>query len=330
MERWKQRPEGSNWGDFGADDQAGTMNLITPQRRLAAMREVREGIVFQLSMPLNYPQGSVVSPVRHPPRLSKTLAYDTRYPVHSCQLFCDDKVEMCLQFSTQWDALAHVGAMFDADGDGVEEHVYYNGYRGSGEHICADAGDGRPDARALGIERLAETCVQGRGVLADLHARHGHARAKVGLDELLDILAEQGASVEPGDILCLHTGLTGLILDRGDALTPAELNYSCPALDGGDARLIDWVEQSGVAAIVADNISVEYMELDGIDENDELWLPLHHKCLFKLGMPLGELWYFRDLAQWLRANGRSRFLLTAPPLRLPGAVGSPVSGVATV
>ena len=31
-----------------------------------------------------------------------------------------------------------------------------------------------------------------------------------------------------------------------------------------------------------------------------------------------------------RAAGRSRFLLTAPPLRLPGAVGSPVTPIATV
>ena len=37
-----------------------------------------------------------------------------------------------------------------------------------------------------------------------------------------------------------------------------------------------------------------------------------------------------DLADWLRANNRSRFLLTAPPLRLPGAVGSPANAIATV
>ena len=37
-----------------------------------------------------------------------------------------------------------------------------------------------------------------------------------------------------------------------------------------------------------------------------------------------------DAADWLRAQGRSRFLFTAPPLRLPGAVGSPVTGVGTV
>jgi hypothetical protein len=45
---------------------------------------------------------------------------------------------------------------------------------------------------------------------------------------------------------------------------------------------------------------------------------------------LGELWYFTELAAWLRTNGRTRFLLTAPPLRLPGAVGSPATPVATV
>ena len=59
-------------------------------------------------------------------------------------------------------------------------------------------------------------------------------------------------------------------------------------------------------------------------------LPLHEHCLFKLGLPLGELWWLAELAAWLRAHGRHRFLLTAPPLRLPGAVGSPVTPVATV
>ena len=59
-------------------------------------------------------------------------------------------------------------------------------------------------------------------------------------------------------------------------------------------------------------------------------LPLHEHCLFKLGLPLGELWHLSPLASWLRANGRHRFLLTAPPLRLPGAVGSPATPIATV
>jgi kynurenine formamidase len=45
---------------------------------------------------------------------------------------------------------------------------------------------------------------------------------------------------------------------------------------------------------------------------------------------LGELWYFTELAQWLAAHDRWRFQLTAPPLRLPGAVGSPATPVAVV
>ena len=59
-------------------------------------------------------------------------------------------------------------------------------------------------------------------------------------------------------------------------------------------------------------------------------MPLHEHCLFKNGIHLGEMWYLTELANWLRQNKRSRFLLTAPPLRLPGAVGSPSAAVATV
>ncbi|BCN40349.1 hypothetical protein ALDI51_36680 [Alicycliphilus denitrificans] len=44
----------------------------------------------------------------------------------------------------------------------------------------------------------------------------------------------------------------------------------------------------------------------------------------------GELWYLGERAQALRGQGLSTFLLTAPPLRLPGAMGSPVTPVATI
>ena len=53
-------------------------------------------------------------------------------------------------------------------------------------------------------------------------------------------------------------------------------------------------------------------------------------CLFRLGVHLGELWYLSELSAELRKQSRSRFLLTAPPLRLPGAVGSPVTPVGTI
>src|SRR4029453_3139158 len=86
---------------------------------------------------------------------------------------CDDAVTLYTQYSTQWDALGHYGQFFDADGDGEAEKVYYNGFRG-GEHLVGPATENdAPQAKALGIEKLAESCAQGRGTLVDLHAVYG-------------------------------------------------------------------------------------------------------------------------------------------------------------
>src|SRR5918992_4744509 len=71
--RWKNRREGSTWGDFGPDDQLGRLNLLTPERVRAAVAEVKEGIAFCLSLPLDYPGGNVLNPRRNPPRLAATV-----------------------------------------------------------------------------------------------------------------------------------------------------------------------------------------------------------------------------------------------------------------
>src|SRR3546814_17171944 len=63
-------------------------------------------------------------------------------------VWADDVVTLSLQYSTQWDSLAHVGAQFDADGDGVEEAVYYNGYRPGTDLV----GPSRSEARRVGKE----------------------------------------------------------------------------------------------------------------------------------------------------------------------------------
>ena len=67
------RPEGSNWGDFGPDDQLGRLNLITPEKVLQGIAEVQEGRSFCLRLPLDYPGGNVLNPRRHPPVLRPTL-----------------------------------------------------------------------------------------------------------------------------------------------------------------------------------------------------------------------------------------------------------------
>src|SRR5437763_16684913 len=43
----------SNWGRWGADDERGTLHLLTPERVAAATRLTRHGITVSLSLPLN-------------------------------------------------------------------------------------------------------------------------------------------------------------------------------------------------------------------------------------------------------------------------------------
>ncbi|WP_329067498.1 cyclase family protein [Amycolatopsis sp. NBC_01480] len=330
MKRWKNRPAGSNWGDFGEDDQIGRLNLITPERRRAAVAEVREGIAFPLSLPLDFPKGEYAHGPRKPPTLASTaLGHNNRFLPQVTDVVNDDYAVIHLQYSTQWDSLAHAGAVFDLDGTGEPVISYYNGYRAGTDIIGDPAGSVVPRAGALGIETMAQTAVQGRGVMVDLERAIGRERVLVGYEMLAEIMDEQDVTVETGDILCLHTGLAEVILELGENLTQQAMSTSCAALDGGDERLLQWITDSGVAAIVADNVAVESFSLEPA-AGAEHALPLHQHCLFKQGIPLGEMWYLSGLNSWLREHGRSRFLMTAPPLRLPGAVGSPATGVATV
>lgn len=348
--RWKQRPPGSNWGDFGPDDQCGRMNLLTPEKVLQGIREVREGRTFNLSLPLDFPGGNVLNPRRLPPVLRPTLRngkpnmnYQLRCDAPACtDVVSDDLVVMHLQYSTQWDSLAHVGSMFDAQGTGEPQALYYNGWR-AGEDVVGpasaqDAGifgfakvprESTSAARRLGIENMAERCVQGRAVMIDLHAHFGRERVSVTHAMLQDVLRKDGVVVEPGDMVCLHTGFAQMLLEMNRQPDAHALEHSCAVLEGRDPDLLQWITDTGLVALVADNYAVEGHPPSSQPDCCAL-LPLHEHCLFKLGVHLGELWHLTPLAEWLRANGRSRFMLTAPPLRLPGAVGSPATPVATV
>jgi kynurenine formamidase len=166
-------------------------------------------------------------------------------------------------------------------------------------------------------------------VLVDLRRAFGDARRLVGYDDLLRTLDAQRANVETGDILCLHTGQTDVLLAQGAQPEPRWLDDAFCHLDGCDDRLLRWIDDAGVAAIAADNFAVEAVPPARTDDG-VAYERLHELCLFKLGIPLGELWYLGELARHLGAHGRTRFLLTAPPLRMPGAVGAPVTPVATV
>jgi len=256
--RWKQRPDGSTWGDWGDDDELGRVNLMTPEKVLQGVREVESGRTFCLSLPLDYPGGTSLNQRRHPPVLSPTedmegepaVFYNVRMSEMEkfgdpkyVDVWTDDVVTLALQYSTQWDSLAHVGAEFDADGDGVEEAVYYNGYRAGADLVGpqADArGDGSPHrsfARHLGLEHMAFHGVQGRGVLVDLAHHLGHDWRGVDRALLEEVMAADGVKVEPGDVLVLHTGFATKVLEWERDPDPVKIHMMCSYLDAGGGQL---------------------------------------------------------------------------------------------
>ena len=186
------------------------------------------------------------------------------------------------------------------------------------------------EARALGIENLAEHGAQGRGVMIDLHHHYGRERRAVGYDELMKLLDQDRVEVEKGDMVCLYTGFADLILEMRKQPDAKLLHSSCSGLDGRDERVLQWISDCGLAILASDNYAVELIPVSLSKPKPAALMPLHEHCLFKNGIHLGEMWYLSELARWLRSRRRSRFLLTAPPLRLPGAVGSPATPVGTV
>lgn len=274
--RWNHRPEGANWGDFGEDDQVGRLNFLTREKVLQGIQEVREGLTFCLSLPLDYPGGNALNPNRHPPILRPTLRHgkvNFNFQYHQIEegrpdVLSDDLAILHLQYSTQWDALAHAGAMFDVMGDGIPRPVYYNGYAAdtdiTGPDDPEDAGINLHDrsgstssAHALSIDNMAARSVQGRGVMIDLRAHFGDERRLVSYDDLMRVIEKDRVEIEKGDMVCLHTGLAERILSMNKMPDPEQLAKLCCVLDGTDSQLLNWITDSNLATLSADNYAVE-------------------------------------------------------------------------
>ena len=258
---------------------------------------------------------------------------DTFYDV-----WADDQVTLWLQYSTQWDSLAHVGAEFDADGDGVAESVYYNGYR-AGVDLVGPSADARGDgaghacfAHHLGLEHMAFHGVQGRGVLVDLVHHLGHDAQAVKLETLQEIMAADDVVVEPGDMLLLHTGFATKVLEWNKEPDPVKIHRMCRR--ARPARRVAARVDRGVADLGADR---RQLRGRGDARRRLRWSTASARCCRSTTSACSSsasrsvrCGTSHELATWLREHDRSRFLLTAPPLRLPGIVGSPLTAIATV
>jgi kynurenine formamidase len=85
-----------------------------------------------------------------------------------------------------------------------------------------------------------------------------------------------------------------------------------------------WLHEHDIAAVCADNVAVEVMR----QPDDVPLMAFHMVALRDMGMPLGELFVLEDLAAACRADGIYDFFFAAPPLYVPGGVGSPLNPLA--
>ncbi|MET8651612.1 MULTISPECIES: cyclase family protein [Nocardia] len=314
-----------NWGRWGAADELGTLNFITPAKVSAAAGLVRHGKVFPLGIDFgsNGPQGAFQfrqNPVHvmtvdggdartlveyGPKWLSNTVGQELSSFFDGAQnpfRFNDDMIIMPLQAATQWDALSHV----------YYEDKLYNGFPADSVTSLG--------AFHCGIDKVDSKGITSRGVLLDL-VRHRKADtylapgAPITPEELDEVVAAQGVTVGSGDIVLIHTGWQARYLETGDRGE----SYS-----GLDWLCAPWLHEREVAAVAADNLMVE----DPTSGVDGTFLPMHMLCLRDMGLMLGEYWDLTALAADCAADGVYEFQLVAPPLRVIGAVGSPINPIA--
>lgn len=295
----------SNWGRWGADDQRGTLNLITPGVLRRAAGCVRAGRAFSLGVEFgpNGPQTGTVVGRFNPQRYMTAIGRP--YPVPGGFHFSDDVITMPLQCATQWDSLAHV----HYDG------LLYNG-------VSADEALSEDGAARNGIENLAEGGIMSRGVLLDVARLRGVPRLEPGSvvtpEDLDGALERQSVAIESGDILLVRTGHINTWLEDDDRETYL---WQGPGL-GIDC--IEWLRARDVSAICADNTAIEVMPC----EDPDLHYPVHMLGIRDMGLPFGEIFFLEDLAADCAEDDVWDFLLCAPPLRVPGGIGSPINPLA--
>ena len=305
-----------NWGRWGAEDVLGTLNFIDDAKRAQAASLVRTGTVFSLAQAFdtNGPQNGWrrrTNPVHTMTDTGLEAEFGDQGFPHGFG-GADDVIAMPLQCSTQWDGLGHI----------FDRGRAWNGRR-AGSVVTSD-GD-----QVTGIETAGAHLVS-RGVLLDV----GRVlAAELGLEhpELPDGFAitpahleatiqAQGSSaaVGRGDILVVRTGQYARTRREGWG------SYAGGSAPGLSFTTAPWLHEREVAAVATDTWGFEVRP----NEFDDAFQPLHQIVIPNMGLFIGEMWALDGLAAHCAADGRYEFLLSAPPLPITGAVGSPLNPVA--
>jgi len=302
-----------NWGRWGEDDVLGTLNFIDDDKRVEAAGLVRHGRVVSLAQRFDTdgPQKGWrrrTNPVHTMTDTGVDAERGNQGFPHGMG-GADDVIAMPLQCSTQWDGLGHI----------FDHGRAWNGRR-AGDVVTSE-GD-----LVTGIEHAASVVVS-RGVLLDV-GRHlepatgelpdGFAITAAHLD---DCIRAQGpsAAVGRGDIVLVRTGQYARARREGWG------DYAGGPAPGLSITTAGWLHRSEIAAIATDTWGFEVRpnEFDA-----PAFQPLHQIVIPNLGLTIGEMWNLDELADACAEQSRWDFLLSAPPLPITGAVGSPINPVA--
>lgn len=293
----------SNWGRWGAHDERGTVNFITPQVVRRAAAGVKRGDVFSLGLSFGAEgpqigQGGRVNP------LHLMSAVNGGYgPDPEGFRYADDVIVMPLQCATQWDSLAH---------------VHYGGllYNGFPASTTTPAG-----ATRNAIDKLGNGIVS-RGVLLDIARLAGVERLPpgrvIGPDDLDKAERAQGVQVESGDVLLVRTGHITVFTADGNR------EGYMRQMPGLGIACVEWLHAREVAAVATDTMAVEVIPF----EDPATPLPFHMLCIRDMGLTLGEMFDLEALAADCARDGVWEFLFSAPPLKVTGGVGSPLNPLA--
>ena len=319
----KSAPAGSAWGIFGADDEVGTLNFITPECVQHAATLVKRGVTFNLDKPLDGFDPPVARH-RHNPRHTMFSNSD-----HHRDDFIDG---LYLQASTQVDSLRHFRH---------PDHGFYNG--------VSDA-DVRPDTPTIGVNRYAERAIVGRGVLIDVdrylraqgRALDHRAGAAFPVSLLDEVAVAQGVEFRRGDILLMRTGWMHCYfhdMSQAERQALPDSLKSTGLLQSRDT--LAWLWDHGISVGASDNAGFEAIpsvatspfvsDFDKRAGAEPIHAGLMHPTLIALlGLCLGELWDLEALAADCAATGIYECMVSCKPLNLTGGVGSPANAIAMV
>jgi kynurenine formamidase len=289
----------SNWGRWGAEDERGTLHLLTPERIAAAAGLVRDGLSVSLSLPLNT-HAAIDNPVpadHHMTLLGRSAPRGD--PVH----FMKDYVGL----DYHNDGHTHLDALC---------HVCYEGsfYNGRPEDAVNSHG-----ARRNTVEVLNNGLI-GRGVLLDIprarNVRWLEPGEHVFREDLEAAGRGQGVTVREGDILLVRTGHARRLTELGPWSTPE-------AKAGLHPTATRFLAERGVSALGSDgNSDTAPSTTEGVS------FPIHVLTLAAMGIHLLDYLLLEDLWEKCEREQRWEFFFVAVPLRIIGGTGSPINPVA--